>query len=163
MKKIVLLALVLGVGLMATAQRSVQLKDNLRQHAAIQKMMVGIEPIKSTSVVHAQPADIPFLPADRNTNVVSVIDIGTSANGYSYGYAGGQKSIVWADPNLNVVTNFHRMGGALDPGGYSGDLGYDISTNGGNTFTNMVEIYQAETNAGREVSASTNASMSSWV
>jgi hypothetical protein len=150
MKKIVLLALVLGVGLMATAQRSVQLKDNLRQHAAIQKMMVGIEPIKSTSVVHAQPADIPFLPADRNTNVVSVIDIGTSANGYSYGYAGGQKSIVWADPNLNVVTNFHRMGGALDPGGYSGDLGYDISTNGGNTFTNMVEIYQAETNAGGE-------------
>ncbi len=148
MKKIVLLTLVLGISLLATAQRSVQLKNNLRQHGAVEKMMVGIEPLKSSSVVHAQQADIPFLPADRNTNVVSIIDIGTSANAYSYGYAGGQKAIVWADPNLNVVTNFHRMGGALDAGGYSGDLGYDISTDGGNTFTNMVEIYIAENNAG---------------
>jgi len=40
------------------------------------------------------------------------------------------------------------MGGALDPGGYSGDLGYDVSVDGGMTFTNMVECYVATDNQG---------------
>lgn len=148
MKKLVLLALVMGFGLFATAQKSLQLKGNLKEYKAIQKMMVGIEPIKSGSVVAAHQEELPMVPADRNTNIVTVLDIGTSANAYSYGYGGGQKSIVWADPNLNLVTNFHRMGGALDVGGYSGDLGYDVSTDGGQNWTNQIEIYIAENNAG---------------
>ena len=76
--------------------------------------------------------------------------IGTAANAYSYGYAGGQRSIIWADPMLNTITHFHRMGGALDPGGYSGDLGYDVSTDGGASWTNQVEVYVAEDNEGGE-------------
>jgi hypothetical protein len=86
----------------------------------------------------------------KSTDVVSIINIGTSANAYSYGYAGGQKSILAANNDINTVTHFHRMGGELDPGGYSGDLGYDISTDGGMTWTNMVECYTATNNAGGE-------------
>jgi len=148
MKKIVLLSLVLGFGLMATAQRAYNFKQEVREHKAIQKQMIGVEPAKAVSVVSNTEANTPVVPPTKNTNIVSIIDIGTSANAYSYGYGGGQKSIVWAVPELNMVTNFHRMGGELDPGGYSGDMGYDVSFDGGLTWENMIEIYVAENNAG---------------
>jgi len=148
MKKLVLLSLVLGLGLMATAQSTLNLKQDLSEHKAIDKMMVGVEPAKASTVVASQEIDTPVVPPTKNTNIVSIINIGTSANAYSYGYGGGQKSIVWAVPELNMVTNFHRMGGELDPGGYSGDLGYDVSMDGGLTWENMIEMYIAENNAG---------------
>jgi len=84
----------------------------------------------------------------ENTDAVSIISIGTSANAYGYGYGGGQRCLLSVNNDLNTVTNFHRMGGTLDPGGYSGDLGYDISTDGGMTWTNMVECYVCTENAG---------------
>lgn len=149
MKKALLLGLVLGFGSLVVAQSTVTLKPNQRQHKAIEKMKIGIEPVKTSSVVSSQQIEAPaFLPTQKNTNIVSIIDLGSSVNAYSYGYGGGQKAILHAEPELNVVTNFHRMGGVQDPGGYSGDLGYDISTDGGLTWTNMVEIYVAENNAG---------------
>ena len=149
MKRLVLLGLVMGFGFMATAQSTHNLKQDLPEHKAIDKVMVGIEPAKASSVVTNQEINTP-LPPSKNVNVVNIIDIGTSANAYSYGYGGGQKSIVWAVPELNMVTNFHRMGGVLDPGGYSGDLGYDLSVDGGLNWENMIEMYIAENNAGGE-------------
>lgn len=77
----------------------------------------------------------------KNTSVVDIIDIGTSANAFGYGYAGGQRSLVCADDELGIVSNFHRMGGELDPGGYSGDLGFDASKDWGETWTVMNECY----------------------
>jgi hypothetical protein len=148
MKKLVLLSLALGFGLMATAQRAYELKQDVREHKAIQKKMIGIEPAKASTIVSTQETVTPVVPPNKNTDVVSIINIGTSANAYSYGYNGGQKSIVWTVPELNMVTNFHRMGGELDPGGYSGDLGYDVSVDGGLTWTNMIEMYVAENNTG---------------
>jgi hypothetical protein len=149
MKRLVLLGLVMGFGFMATAQSTHNLKQDLPEHKAIDKVMVGIEPAKASSIVSNQEINTP-LPPSKNVNVVNIIDIGTSANAYSYGYGGGQKSIVWAVPELNMVTNFHRMGGVLDPGGYSGDLGYDLSVDGGLNWENMIEMYIAENNAGGE-------------
>jgi len=149
MRKILLLGLVLGIGTSVIAQRAHTFKQQVREHKAIEKMMIGIEPVKASSVVTAQQTEAPaFIPQQKNTNIVNVIDLGSSANAYSYGYGGGQKAIVHAEPELNLVTNFHRMGGVQDPGGYSGDLGYDYSTDGGLTWTKMVEIYVAENNAG---------------
>ncbi|MDD4373730.1 MAG: T9SS type A sorting domain-containing protein [Bacteroidales bacterium] len=150
MKKLVLLGLVMGLGFMATSQTNLNLKQDLPEHKAIDKVMVGIEPAKASGVVINQEIDTPVLPPTKDVNVVSIINIGTSGNAYSYGYAGGQKSIVWAVPELNMVTNFHRMGGTLDPGGYSGDLGYDLSVDGGLNWENMIEMYIAENNAGGE-------------
>jgi len=148
MKKLLLLSLALGFGLMANAQRAYNLKQDLREHKAIEKMMIGIEPAKASSIVSTQETVTPVVPPTKNTNIVSIIDIGTSANAYSYGYGGGQKQILWAVPELGLITNIHRMGGALDQGGYSGDLGYDVSMDGGLTWTNMIEMYVAENNAG---------------
>jgi hypothetical protein len=150
MKKLVLLSLALGFGLMATAQRAYELKQDVREHKAIQKKMIGIEPAKASTIVSTHETVTPVVPPNKSTDIVSIINIGTSANAYSYGYGGGQKSIVWTVPELNMVTNFHRMGGELDPGGYSGDMGYDVSVDGGLTWTNMIEMYVAENNAGGE-------------
>ncbi|MBU1369703.1 MAG: hypothetical protein KJ754_08415, partial [Bacteroidetes bacterium] len=150
MKKLLLLSLVLGFGLMATAQNAYKFKQEVVDYQAIDKMMVGVEPAKASTVVASQEIDTPVVPPTKSTDIVSIINIGTSANAYSYGYGGGQKSIVWAVPELNMVTNFHRMGGELDPGGYSGDLGYDVSFDGGLTWENMIEMYIAENNAGGE-------------
>ncbi len=88
-------------------------------------------------------------PANMNTegsDFVSTVNIGTSGN--AYGYAVGAGSFVCVNQELNTVTNFHLMGGYLDPGGYTGDLGYDISTDGGLTWTNMIEIYTARDSSG---------------
>lgn len=150
MKKIVLLSLVLGFGLMATAQNTYTFKQEVVDYQAINKMMIGLEPAKASTIVSTQETVTPVVPPTKNTNIVNIINIGTSANAYSYGYGGGQKSIVWAVPELNMVTNFHRMGGELDPGGYSGDLGYDVSFDGGLNWENMIEMYIAENNAGGE-------------
>ena len=84
----------------------------------------------------------------ENTDVVSILSIGTSAN--AYGYANSGRANLNVNNDLNIITNFHRMGGELDPGGYSGDLGYDISTDGGMTWTNMTEVWIAQENAGGE-------------
>ena len=117
------------------------LKANLNQR-------IGIEPVKEMPLVTAQPVEQKFDNTGRDVDIVSIIDIGTAANKYSYGYMGGQKQILCYDPGLNALTHFHRMGGALDPGGYSGDLGYDVSLDGGMTWENQIECYVATENAG---------------
>ena len=95
------------------------------------------------------PSHKPIPTAPQSRDAVSIIDIGTSANAYGYGYGGGQKTLIWYNEDLNVLINFHRMGGALDPSGYSGDLGYDISYDGGQSWTNMVECYVATEPSGQ--------------
>jgi len=146
MKKFTLLALVLCLAIGAWAQKSAQIKPGYEKLYAPSPEMAAYDLHKTAPMVQAD--QVPEMPANRDVDVVSVIEIGTSANAYSYSYGGGQKQLVWADPNLNVVTNFHRMGGDLDPTGYSGDLGYDISFDGGLNWTNMVEVYVAANNQG---------------
>ena len=149
MKKILLLVLVVGIGLSAMSQ-AYNFKIDTKEMKKIEAPAIGIEPVKSFAITKSDIKSEVIVPTDRDVNIVSIIDIGTSANAYGYGYAGGQKSLVWADPDLNIVTNFHRMGGTLDPDGYSGDLGYDISFDGGLTWTNQIECYVAVDNGGGE-------------
>ncbi len=150
MKKILLIVLALGFGYATIAQQAYRFKTGIKEVQRIDAPAIGIEPVQSTAIVKTKTNENYVLAptADRDVNIVTIVDIGTSANAYGYGYAGGQKSLVWADPDMNTVTNFHRMGGALDVGGYSGDLGYDISTDGGTTWTNMIELYVATDNGG---------------
>jgi hypothetical protein len=147
MKKLVLLSLAVGFGLFAVAQQTHNFKTQMPQHKAVQKMKAGVDPVKSG--VLPQNGTTEQTPSgDRDVNTVTIINIGSSANAYSYGYGGGQKSIITAIPELNMVSNFHRMGGVQDPGGYSGDLGFDLSSDGGLTWDNMNEMYIATNNAG---------------
>ncbi|MCB2207732.1 MAG: T9SS type A sorting domain-containing protein [Bacteroidetes bacterium] len=144
MKKILLFTLVFSFGLFTMAQKEI------KSYQANFNQKIGVEPVKETPLVNAFTVDQPTQNTDRDTDIVTIISIGTSANAYSYGYGGGQKDIVAYHPDLNVLTNFHRMGGSLDPTGYSGDLGYDISFDGGMTWENMIECYVATENAGGE-------------
>lgn len=143
MKKALLLSvMVMLMGGALLAQKAYTFKQAFPEHKAIEKMMPGIEPAKDATMTQQKPVDFSqFIPPYKGTNVVTVIDIGTSANAFGYGYGGGQKSLVAAVPELNIVTNFHRLGGQL--GGTGNMLGYDISTNGGLSFTNQVQIYAA--------------------
>jgi len=79
----------------------------------------------------------------KSADEISVVSVGTSANAYSYGYRGGQRSIVNVDNALGIITHNHRMGGELDPSGSSGDLGIDISYDQGNAWDCMIEIHEA--------------------
>jgi len=147
MKKFLLFTLALFIGASTFAQ-SYQVKLEPNQKKIGETPAIGIEPLKGQSIVGAHTAT-PAIPAPtRDVDIVNIIEIGTSANAYGYGYNGGQKSLVWSEPGLNVVTNFHRMGGTLDPDGYSGDMGYDISFDGGLTWTNQIEVYVATENSG---------------
>ncbi len=151
MKKILLFVLALGVGYATIAQQAYKFRIDTKSQKAVTAPAIGIEPIKSAAITKSDIDHQVATPnSDRNTNIVTVIDIGTSANAYGYGYAGGQKNILHAEPGLNAVSNFHRMGGDLDVGGYSGDLGYDISLDGGMTWVNQHECYVATDNGGGE-------------
>lgn len=137
--------LIAGSSLLAqTLKQSDQIRFEERINHAL-----TIDPLKPSSVPSAQQDEVPIvLPTNKNINVVNILDIGTSAN--AYGYYAGTRSMVWYDKNLNAVANIHRMGGAGDPGGYSGDLGFDYSLDDGENWANDVEVYIAENNSGGE-------------
>ena len=148
MKKLLLFAFTLFFAVMAWAQQQPELRSDVRMHYPPAPERIAHELVKSSSLPQSNII-APVVSETRDVEYVTIVNIGTSANAYSYGYGGGQKSLVWANNDLNVVTNFHRMGGSLDPGGYSGDMGYDISFDGGMTWTNMVECYISNISGGQ--------------
>ncbi len=87
------------------------------------------EPFQSFSLPQKPVIDA----GDRNP--VSIITIGESAN--AYGLYNGGRTALWADNNLNTVTCVHRM--LIPPG--SGYIAYDLSTDGGLSFTNNIQVY----------------------
>jgi hypothetical protein len=140
MKKLILSTALVVFGFMLSAQKQ-QLKPNLKFEKpieAFQKNSLN----ESTSLAGELTPAVPSVNY-KATDAINIVPIGTSANAYSYGFAGGQRSIVCSNDELGIVTNIHRMGGALDPGGYSGDLGYDFSTNWGMDWSVMNEFYDA--------------------
>jgi hypothetical protein len=144
MKKLTFLLAIMATGLMLLAQSPV-LKQDFETEKTKSFQLPGQEPAQQ-SVVRASAAT--EIPNYKATDIVSITNIGTSAN--AYGLIGGGKSNLMAHPGLNSISFIHRMGGMLDPGGYSGDLGYDVSTDGGMTWNTMIEIYTAKLNAGGE-------------
>lgn len=147
MKKILLFSVAIFLGLAVTAQ-TYQMKSNVITHKAVTEQAIGIEPA-SANAAPVTPG--PVMVNGDGVDIVSVITIGTSANAYGYGYAGGQKTLVWADPMLGAVTNFHRMGPGSTPNGLSGYLAYDLGINYGMESTDWtvnVQAYNSIMNAG---------------
>jgi len=147
MKKILLFSVALILGLAVSAQTH-QLKSSVNHLHKVSVEAVGVEPVS------ANPAPVtpgPVMNGGNGVDVVNVITIGTSANAYGYGYAGGQKTLVWADPYLGAVTNFHRMGPGSTPPSFSGYLSYDLGVNYGMAATDWTvnnQVYSATLNAG---------------
>ncbi|HZK07543.1 MAG TPA: T9SS type A sorting domain-containing protein [Bacteroidales bacterium] len=143
MKKLTLLLLMMATGLFMVAQNAV-LKPGLLYEQAKIFQSYDSQPLQQGVVGQTSVARPAF--NYKSTDAVSVIDIGTSAN--AYGVANGGKSNLMVNNDINAISCIHRMGGELDPGGYSGDLGYDISLDGGMTWSVMNEVHTAHENAG---------------
>jgi hypothetical protein len=138
MKKLILFAIGMIIGFAMVAQNAA-VKPGLSYQRFEPKNTMDYAPEQNPTAVQSFKHQKPTSQVtDRG---VSVVDIGTSANAYSYGFSGGQRSILSVNNDINTIVHIHRMGGALDPGGSSGDLGYDISTDGGATWSTMTEIY----------------------
>jgi hypothetical protein len=148
MKNVLLCLVALTIAFSGYSQQKPVFNGDLKSHSAITTERMGWEPVKTKPITTSTVATPANFKNGSDVNFVTVINIGTSANAYSYGYGGGQKSILYANNDINTISHFHRMGGTLDPGGYSGDLGYDVSFDGGMTWTNQIECYQAVNNAG---------------
>lgn len=131
MKKLLLIATAVCISAGLFAQKApVKVKSDVPT-ATLQIKNIDEESIvKTPSAMNLLPK-----PAVRGTAEVSIVDIGGSAN--AYGLYNGGRTAVWADPNLNTVAFFHRM--LIPPG--SGYLAYDVSTDGGNTWTNNIQLY----------------------
>ncbi len=148
MKKVLLCLLAVTIGFAGYSQKKAVYQPNVPSAVALSPERLGWEPVKTKPITSSSVVPPANYQGNRGVDFVNIVSIGTSANAYGYGYGGGQKSLVYANNDLNVVTNFHRMGGSLDPGGYSGDLGYDVSFDGGMTWTNMVECYVSNISGG---------------
>ena len=143
MKRMLLLgfAFVLSVSVMA---QGLQLKKGIPTAKRITEQKVAIEPEKTTggSVVTPKPA------GTKATNIVTVLSLGTSAN--AYGYL-SNRTYVWADDSLGIITNLHRMGPGSTPPSLSGYLAVDKAINKGaaqGDWTNQYQISSATLNTG---------------
>ncbi len=148
MKKILLIVLALGMGASTMAQQAYSFKIDTKEQKRIDAPAIGIEPVKTLAVTKSDVQSAIIAPADRDVNIVTIVPTGTAANAYGWGYAGGQQSLTPVRNDLNTIAIIHRMGGDQDPGGYSGDMGYDISTDGGMTWTTQTEFWIAVENDG---------------
>ncbi len=144
MKRILLFSLAILIGFTVVAQQA-QLKTGFRTASYSIGQKIGIEPVKSGSQVSVLPRPAGMNNND-NPNVVNIITLGTSANGYGYGYWGGQKTMVWADDTLKAIINLHRLGPGSSPPSFSGYLGVDLGINTAqqaSDWTNNWQIYAA--------------------
>jgi hypothetical protein len=148
MKNALLILIAVTIVMAGYAQNKPVLRGDLKSYSAVKADRIGIEPEKTKPVTTSTVSPPASYKSTGDVNFVSIISLGTASNANSYGYAGGQRSILYSNNDINTVTHLHRMGGTLDPGGYSGDLGLDISTDGGMTFTVMNEIYTSTISGG---------------
>jgi hypothetical protein len=66
---------------------------------------------------------------------VSFIELGQAGN--AFGFFGNGRTNIWADDHINSISFVHRM---VNPPG-SGYLSYDLSVDGGNTWTTNIQVY----------------------
>jgi len=143
MKKLLLFMLAFAFGFSLTAQNQ-QLKKDVKFTKAPALTTCGQEIHQASQ---NQTPEINPPGNFKNTDVVNIVSLGTTGNAYGYftGIGGGKAAVLDYNQELNTLTFIHGMGGDLDPGGSTYDFGYDISTDGGETWTTMIELYQDET------------------
>ncbi len=67
---------------------------------------------------------------------------GSSANGLGWGYAGGQRTHIWADDNLKTLVVVHRLGPGSSPPNLSGYLAVDKAVNMGQSASDWTLNWQ---------------------
>ncbi len=142
MKKTLLISLAFMIGLAVVAQRP-QIKQGVFVRNYQKDQKITVEPIEKTS---ASPFTSKHsgLKSGDNTNIVTVLDLGTSAN--VLGYSSGTRPMVWADDDLNAIINFHRAGPGTIPslsGYYAMDLGLNMGVTQ-DDWTPQVQVLAAQ-------------------
>ena len=116
-----------------------KIRRNVRQYKAPDFKTIISEPATNFRV-SAVVAPLPNKPASENT--VTVIPLGTSANGLGWGYSGGQRTHLWADDSLKTIALIHRMGPGANPPNLSGYLAVDKGENMGQSPDDWVTDWQ---------------------
>ncbi|NCU36961.1 T9SS type A sorting domain-containing protein [Candidatus Falkowbacteria bacterium] len=138
MKKYILFVVGMAIGLAIMAQ-SAFVKPGLSYENFKRRNTIDYAPEQHPSPVQQPKFQQPG--PQKSGSGVSIIDLGTAANAFSYGFAGGQRAILAVNNDINTIIHGHRMGGTL--GGYNGDLCYDISKDGGITWATTIRCYDA--------------------
>jgi hypothetical protein len=133
MKKILLLSGLMILMVAASAQRY-QINNNVPVYEELPRSIDETFTPQALSITPFSQPEKPNVNAGDRT-IVTVITIGAAGN--AYGLYNGGRTALWADNNLNSVIFTHRM--TVPPG--SGYLAYDLSTDGGLTWTNNIQVY----------------------
>jgi len=127
MKKLILCALALAttVGVMAQSNRQTP-REALSKSSKFSK-------------IAAEPASITSAPLQRNhsngtpsNQAVGVTTLGSAGNAFTVAF--NSKTPLFAHPAINTIAFFHRNNAGTF-GGTSGQIRYDLSTDGGATWT----------------------------
>ncbi|MGE5318017.1 MAG: hypothetical protein ACM3ME_08465, partial [Chloroflexota bacterium] len=130
MNKSLLLTAALGISITAFAQKSPEkLRPGVQTSSNSVRVYDDIDLSKTPSTVNF------VQPLNKGTNDITIVNLGNASN--AYGLYNGGRTVLWADPNLNAVTFAHRM--TATPG--SGYIAYDRSLDGGNTWTNNIQVF----------------------
>ena len=132
MKKILLFVLVFGMVYTVSAQtrHAISTKRPTQEYL--------MEPPTATPSDVVVDQNEAFTVSDNSRGTVTFVPIGNTGN--SYGIYGNPRTYVWADPTINSIVFTHRMTGGTEKLGNS-RIAYDVSTDGGATWTNNIHIY----------------------
>lgn len=119
MKKMLLLGTAVCAALTVSGQSRTEVLQ--RQHQAPDKTIVDPSQGAPVATSFSKVASTTGIPAGHSANI--------------YGCAFGPKSYLTYDPDLNTLVFTHRTDPAVTGDGSSGWLRYDISTDGGTTWT----------------------------
>jgi len=142
MKKTLLITWAVVLSIVCFGQAGPKIKPGIKQtQIAVpgQHRFNDAMPLNNSIVAEASH-QAKLLKSGDGTDFVNIIDIGNAANGFSYGYNNGSATIVWANNDLNMVINTHRM---TDPP-HSGNLAIDVSFDGGLTWEVNRQIYNVD-------------------
>ncbi len=132
MKKALLLSFALVISVMVFGQQQIKFRDGLIEHSVPHRIYTD----------QSGNAPIPTLEPSQTKGENSSIQLrmmGTSGN--AFGFL-GVRQYIWADDAINGISFVHRLNNPPNGPG-SGYLGYDYSVDGGATWTNNVQVYDA--------------------
>lgn len=143
MKKLLLFALAFGIGFSAFSQvKKHELKSTKAPNTEL--LMEKAPQMSAKATVENIEARTTIQDTYKGRSV-SFIPMGQSGN--AYGLYGNPRTYLWADANLNSVVFTHRMTGGTELLGNS-RIAYDLSTDGGESFTTNIHVYTPLPGAG---------------
>jgi hypothetical protein len=129
MKKILAISILISAWIPGYSQHP-KIKPDLPHEYPPHRSFPVFTPVKPRAGWQVHPST-QLREQSHSPGTVNIIPLGTSGNAFGYGYAGGQRSLVWADDCLNTLINIHTMGPDPSIPGIEGYLAVDYGVNRG--------------------------------